>query len=993
MKRAIAIIGSILLSFVPQVRPAAEPTVDASALPRTPAVEPKDALGTFQVKPRFHLELAASEPLVVDPIAMCFDENGRLFVIEMRDYSERREERLGRIRVLEDMDGDGRYDKSTIYAEDLPWPTALFYYNGSLFVGCTPDILLLKDTDGDGKADQRQVVYTGFAAGVARLNVQGLINNFQWGLDNRIHGATGLNGAKVTSTQFPGKTIDLRGRDFSFDPRNLSDFTPESGGGQHGLSFDNEGHKYICHNSDHIRLVMYEDRYANRNPWFNMPPAVISIAVDGPAAEVYRLSPDEPWRVLRTQWRVSGKVSGPVEGGGRASGYFTSAAGITIYRGNAFPAEYVGDAFIADVGSNLIHRKKIKPDGVGFKAQRAAGEEKVEFIASKDLWFRPVQFANTPDGTLFVADMYREVIEHPWSIPESIKKHLDLNSGNDRGRIYRIAPDGFKQPAPPRLGTATSGQLVELLAHPNGWHRDTAARLLYERHDRTVIADLEALGKSSRSSLGRLHAFYALKGLGALNLKGLQGALTDPDVTVRENGLKLLEANASSGARESKQLWPLFEKLAADPSVRVRYQLAFTLGAYDNEEVTPVLTSIIRRDPADSWIQAAVMSSIGSRASEMLAQVSSENKFLQSAGGQEFLSRLVFQVGAAHQSEQVRKSAEFLTRDLEPRLLFALVRSLSDGLARGGSSLAKSQIDLIPVLKRAEAIATEPTQDETTRVAAVQLLSNLPFSDGARKLLSLLSAGQSQTLQLAALQSLRKYSEPALAKELLQRWPEMSPRLRSDVITVLLERPERALTLLNAISQGSVRRAELSSTQVQFLLVHKQNEVRENAIRILGKLPKGRRAEVVNAFMPAVTLKGDAAKGKLTYEQRCASCHRAGAEGNAVGPDLVTVKTAGREKVLINILDPNREVAANYFTYLVETKNGDSILGILAREASGSVTLRQAFGKEESVSRSRILSMRNQEQSLMPEGLEAGLDVQGIADLLEFIEAAGAPPK
>jgi putative membrane-bound dehydrogenase-like protein len=992
MKRCFAVILGLLLLIVPAARPAPEPTVDASALPRTPAVEPKDVLSTFQVKSGFHLELAACEPLVVDPIAMCFDENGRLFVIEMRDYSERREERLGRIRILEDTDGDGRYDRSTIYAEDLPWPTALFYYNGGLFVGCTPDILWLKDTNGDEKADKREVVYTGFAAGMARLNVQGMLNNFQWGLDNRIHGATGLNGAKVTSPRFPGKTIDLRGRDFSFDPRNLSDFIAESGGGQHGLSFDNEGHKYICHNSDHIRLVMYEDRYANRNPWFNMPPAVVSIAVDGPAAEVYRISPDEPWRVLRTQWRVSGKVSGPIEGGGRASGYFTSAAGITIYRGNAFPADYVGDAFIADVGSNLIHRKKIKPDGVGSIAQRPAGEEKMEFIASKDLWFRPVQFANTPDGTLFVADMYREVIEHPWSIPESIKKHLDLNSGNDRGRIYRIAPDAFKPPAPPRLGKATSRELVELLAHPNGWHRDTAARLLYERQDRSVIADLETLAKSGRSSLGRLHASYALKGLGALSLRDLQAALTDPDVAVRQNALKLLEADASA-ARESKQLWPFIEKLAADPSVRVRYQLAFTLGAFENAEVTPLLTSIIRQNPADSWIQAAVLSSSKSRASEMLAQVSSKKDFVRSAGGQDVLSRLVFQVGATHESEQVRKVAEFLTRDLEPRLLFALVRSLSDGLDRGGSSFAKSHLDLGPVLKRAATIAMQPTQDETTRLAAVQLMSNLPFSDAAAKLLSLLSPEQSQPLQLAALQALRKYSEPALAQELIQRWPQLSPRLRSDVIAFLLERPERALTLLNAVSQGAVRRTELSSTQINFLLAHKHNEVRKNAARTLGKLPEARRGDVVNAFIPALALKGDAAKGKVIYEQRCASCHRAGAEGSAVGPDLVTVKTAGKEKMLINILDPNREVAANYFTYLVETANGESILGILAREAGGTVTMRQSFGKEENIPRSRIVSMKNQEQSLMPEGLEAGLDVQGIADLLEFIEQAGAPTK
>jgi putative membrane-bound dehydrogenase-like protein len=994
MKNRLALIASILLLV--RCHPAdavAEPSVEASALPRTQPVEPKDVLSTFQVKPGFHLELAACEPLVVDPIAMCFDENGRMFVIEMRDYSERRDERLGRIRVLEDTDGDGRYDKSTVYAEDLAWPTALFYYKGSLFVGCTPDILLLKDTDGDGKADQRQVVYTGFAAGVARLNVQGLINNFQWSLDNRIHGATGLNGAKVTSPHFAGKALELHGKDFSFDPRNLSDFTAESGGGQHGLSFDNEGHKYVCHNSDHIRLVMYDERYANRNPWYNMPPPVISIAVDGPAAEVYRISPDEPWRVLRTQWRVSGKVSGPIEGGGRASGYFTSAAGITIYRGNAFPPEYLGDAFIADVGSNLIHRKKIEPDGVGFKAERAPGEQKVEFIASKDLWFRPVQFANAPDGTLFVADMYREVIEHPWSIPESIKKHLDLNSGNDRGRIYRIAPDGFKPPAPPRLGKASSRELVEFLAHPNGWHRDTAARLLYERQDKGVAGDLEALVKSNRSSLGPLHALYALEGLGALKVETLQAALKNPQAAVREHALKVLEKEAASHPGEAKQLWPSIESLAADASLRVRYQLAFSLGSFKDMNPTPVLASIIRRDFANSWVRAAVLSSIGRRASEMLDAVSAQDRILQSKAGQEFLGQLLFQIGAAHEKEQVEKVVQFLTRDLEPAALFALVRSLSDGLARGGSSLAKSQVDLGPVLKRAEALAMQPERDEMTRISAVQLMGSLPFSEVGDKLLSLLSAQQSQPLQLAAVQALKKYSEPVVAAELLKRWLELSPRLRSDVLAALLERPERALQLLKAISHGSVLAAELTSSQTQFLLAHKQKEVRESAAGILGKLPRQGRSEVVTAFLPALNLKGDAAKGKVIYEQRCASCHRAGSLGSAVGPDLVTVKTAGREKVLINIVDPNREVAPNYFTYLVETANGESILGILARETGGSVILRQAFGKEETIPRSKIISMRNQGQSLMPEGLEAGLDAQGVADLLEFIEGVEAPAK
>ena len=171
--------------------------IAADSLPRTPPIEPTNALSTFQIRPGFRLELAAAEPLVMDPIAMSFDEDGRLYVIEMRDYSERRHMKMGRVRLLEDTDGDGQFDQSNIFAENLAWPTAVICYEGGVFVGATPDIFFLKDTDGDRKADVRQLVFTGFAEGQEKLNVQGLMNSFNWGLDNRIHGVAGLNGAKM----------------------------------------------------------------------------------------------------------------------------------------------------------------------------------------------------------------------------------------------------------------------------------------------------------------------------------------------------------------------------------------------------------------------------------------------------------------------------------------------------------------------------------------------------------------------------------------------------------------------------------------------------------------------------------------------------------------------------------------------------------------------------------------------------------------------------
>jgi putative membrane-bound dehydrogenase-like protein len=281
-------------------------SVMAGELVRLPPVPPDRASETFQIRKGFRMELVASEPQVVSPVTLAFDEDGRAFVAEMIDYSERRDENphAGRIRMLEDLDGDGRFDRSTVFADNLPWPTALICSRGGLYVGASPDILWLNDTTGDGKADERRVVVTGFGQGVARLNVQALLNSFNWGVDHRLYGATGPNGGnRVFRPGSEASALTLRGSDFSFDPLTET-IRPETGGGQYGLSFDSVGNRFVCSNSDHLQWMALDWPHASRNPWVALTSPRVSIAADGPAAEVFRISPDEPWRIVRTRWRI-----------------------------------------------------------------------------------------------------------------------------------------------------------------------------------------------------------------------------------------------------------------------------------------------------------------------------------------------------------------------------------------------------------------------------------------------------------------------------------------------------------------------------------------------------------------------------------------------------------------------------------------------------------------------------------------------------------------
>lgn len=966
----------------------AEPDQDFSAeLPRIPANEPSEAVKTFKLRPGFRIELVASEPLIRSPVALDFDENGRMFVVEYPEYNQYANadfKTRGRVRMLEDTDGDGRFDKATTYVDNLNFAVALACYDGGIFVGAVPDILYCKDTNGDGVADIRTPIFTGFGKDHAG---EGMLNSFRWGLDNRFHVATsGAGGSVRPSEPKDAKSVSVRGQGFLFNPRNQT-FELTSGGGQHGMTMDDWGRTFVCANSDPIHYVMYNGRYLARNPFVQAPAAAVNIAAGGKYTKLFRISPNEPWRVLRTRLRSQKAVPGSDEGG-QPSGFFTGASGITVYRGNAWPEEYRGNIFVGEVSGNLVYRARLEENGIGLTAHRA--DPDVEFLASTDNWFRPVQFANAPDGTLYVIDFYRELIEGAAFLPPQILKHLDVSAGVERGRIYRIVPDGFKQPKAPRLGPATTAELVALLEHPNGWHRDTASRLLFQRQNPAAVAPLKKLAAESRSPLGRVHALYALDGMRALDVGQALAALNDVEPRAREHALRLTEKFNNVPAVETK-----FNELVNDPEWRVRYQLAFSLGALPDQVPSRALSALALREAADPWFRLAILSSASQCGGDVFRLLMADPKFRLSEQGRGFLTTLAMQVGAAGRANDlaaVVKEIDDLP-ETEKKLAQEIVRNLVSKQSAGARQRLSSVISgkasaiLNELLRDARKSAADPKQTPEKRAAAIRALDLVSFEEVQSLFVDALALRQPQPVQLAALETLARFEHRAVPELLLNAWPELSPQLRATATETLLSRPAWINAFLDAVEQGQIKTGDVDPARVALLQASTDERIRTRAAKLFAGTKLNKRQDVVNAYQGALQMKGDVVKGKAIFKKDCSACHRLEGVGDAAGADLSAIRDRGLEAVMLNILDPNREVKPQYLSYNLVTDSGRNVTGMITTETANSITIRRNDGTSETVLRVNIEELRSTGMSFMPEGLEKQIDVQGMADLLAYLNS------
>jgi putative membrane-bound dehydrogenase-like protein len=970
----------------------------------------REEQATFRLPRGFHAELVACEPNVVDPVAIAFDEDGRLFVAEMRGYPNAGvatgKVHTGRVKLLEDRDGDGFYETATVYADGLRFPTAVMPWKGGLLVAVAPDLMYFKDTQGTGKADERRTLYTGFDL----QNIQQLVNGLQWGLDNWVYGCCGGYGGKIRSPEKPSMPeVVLRGRGIRFHPETPGSLEPTSGGGQFALAADDWQNWFTATNSEHLKQIVLPDHYLRRNPSLPVAQVTINIPDHNAACKVFRISPFESWRVERTRRRRKG------EGGFDPrnfpatelvpGGFITSACSPVIYTADLFPKAYRGSSFVCDPANNLVHRDTLEPHGPTFVAKRAHAD--CEFLASTDNWFRPVNLTIGPDGALYVVDFYREVIETPLSLPDDIKAKVNLQS-RGRGRIWRILPNSWRSDPrisarrKPALRKATAKELVGHLDDANVWWRLTAQRLLVERQAGAAIKPLRKLARTAKTGPGRAHALWTLQGLRAITDADIEHALKDPVPGVREQALRLAEPRLNASTR----LRSAVAALADDPSERVRFQLAFTLGESDAPEAVTALARVAGRDAGDPWIQTAVLSSTGKTA-DLLADLARGGGFTgkDAAAKLAFMTRLAALVAARPDEAGLARALALVAGDgkTEPAAWqVAVLQGLGQGLGYRGRSLAtlweqppaslKDAVGKIrPFFTRAAMVAGDGKRSLVERIAAVQLLAHAPVAPASEALKELLGPSHPSELQSAAVRALSVHPAAQVASLLLGSWSSYSPVLRREVLEALFARPDRLAVLLDAVEKKKVLAGQLEPFRVQQLRRHPDPRLRARAVKLLAGQAASDRQKVVKAYQDVLKMKADARRGKKVFKKNCAVCHRLENEGVEVGPDLLSaLRTKTPDTLLNDILDPSREVDPRYINYLVTTKAGRSFSGMIAAETSSSITLRRAEKAEDTLLRSQIDDIQATAKSLMPEELEKQMSKQELADVIAYLRAVAA---
>ncbi|MSU48724.1 MAG: c-type cytochrome [Opitutus sp.] len=962
----------------------------ASGATRAPYLTAEQSMKTMQLEPGLRIELVAAEPLVMDPVAFVFEDQRRLYVVENRGYpgpvkgdqmaADVVPKAEGRVALLEDTDGDGRFDKRTEFATGLTYPNGIALWRGGIFVTCAPDIYYLKDTNGDGVADVRRVVLTGF--GTSRTT-QIRVSCPTLGLDGKFYVASGMNDGKVTSPEHPEReSVTFTPSDGRFDPETLV-YEKTGGRGQFGLTFDSFGHRFVVTNRHPVLQIVLEPWQLRRNPHLAVTETTQEVSKVEAAAKVFPTG-----RSAITADFIPGLMSKP------HTGTFTSACATIVFEGTGLGKDHTGNAFICEPAQNLVQRQVVRSEGATFRSDPPYQGR--EFLSATDGWFRPVYLAEGPEGALYVADMNRREIDHPQYVPEESRGGLDFEGGrNTTGRIYRIVRESApRATVAKRQPGTTLEELLRGLESNDRWWRERSRRLLLEQGDAAAAPRLEKAATGATLAETRAAALWVLCGLGKLSNPLVLRTLRDPHAGVREQAVILAEPRLG----ESSELLNALLAKADDADARVRFAAALVLGSVDDARAVTALAAIAARDGVDRWARTAVLTGIGSRMGEFLTAFTAARP----RDGEAFsavVEDLGRGFGAGAPLEAGRKFFDQMVKsDDSVAAQMPAVIGLVEGLRGRPEFKAKpagaifatfSAESVAQLFRSAETLAVNDTAPKRQRTAAIALLGYMGYDRGGPVLGTLLDTRHPADIQLQAVRALDRLGD-ARGAELLtreQNWTRYTAQVREAVIATLTSKSKMTDGLFEAIRKGTIKPPEISSLKRTQLQKHADPAIRAAAVTLFQELESGDRMKVYKSHRELLAQPGDPAKGADVFTRACSACHTHQGKGGKVGPDLTGVRNQPADALLLHILVPNYEVAPAYQTITVVTDDGRSLSGWLAGETDNSVTLRTAAGTEENVLRKNITSFTASGLSLMPDGLEQTMTKDELVSLIAFLKS------
>ncbi|MFM8587967.1 MAG: PVC-type heme-binding CxxCH protein [Bacteroidota bacterium] len=936
----------------------------------------------FELSDDFNIESIATEPLVKDPVDMAFDEHGNMLVLEMPGYPF--EDIQSKVLMLKDTNQDGKMDIAKTYASNLNMATSFMPYEKGILVAAPPYLLYCKDENKDDLVEKVDTLMGGFSTG----NLQHNYNGLTYGIDNWIYAANGGNDGKPFWWGEENKSIDLRGKDFRFDIKNKKiEIIGESSGG-FGLAMDEYGRIFGTHNLTHVSQIVFPDRYIQGS----------SLLVDHTLQQISDHEENGLARVYPIGEQAT-RLNHPEQ-----SGYFSGSCGITYYDGGSWGKKFDQTIWVNDVVLNLVHVDKIKQDQSALKATRLYNEK--EFLATSDRSSRPVNLKVGPDGNMYLIDMYREVIEHPEWIPDEMEKTLNINSGKDKGRIYKIYPNTNNISAS-NISFQDEKSCIYNLSHKNAWYRKTAQRKLIERGiSNDGLAALKKITESNQP-LPKLHALWILKSLGKLEQATLLKALEDASAGIRENALIMSEDFIQDEIIAQRMIHSMQDK---DP--RVAMQAALSASAIPKESIIKykeLMLKSLNQPTDDKWNVAAKTLAVrhfSLEAFNTLAQSNNHSslpasialQLKDSASAIEKMLMIVKEnklgivetkeiIEQLNRGEAVLKSAtvESMLNNLESRDI-AIVPEIAK--LRSRFQLPPSK-QFLAFSKEAIIKVKDAALSEEDRLKYASIIALLPYKEKSNALFACLQNNQPLKIQEQALLQLSKYREKEIGHQVISVWNELSPSTRRYASDLLLYIDTHHDALLSALEKGKINIGEMNfDLERRRMLIAWTDDpsIKSRAKKLFSDEEIISRKDVMEKMKPALALKGNPNNGQQVFQAICSNCHKYGNIGKEVGPVLTEINRKSKESIMHDILDPNAAVNTQYISHRVETNNGSIHVGIVDTENDQYVSIKKMGGEKVTIQKKDMKKMNSMGTSLMMEGLEGSMSHQEMADLLAFLQ-------